>query len=129
MNIILYLCYYCLYGVSGFSFLPFEPGAGQALLIKTEPGIKSVNLRALKRSKNMLKPSTGTEAGITGNSIKALFNGLKLPEKPDLFAETLRRFSVTYPNIGSSFPFDRYLEMAEWLRKQLFAGKDEATGY
>ena len=69
------------------------------------------------------------EATITGNSIKALFNGLKLSEKPDLFAETLSRFNVTYPNIGSSFPFDRYLEMANWLRLKLFPFKAEAAGF
>ncbi|MBN9388509.1 MAG: DUF2378 family protein [Chloroflexi bacterium] len=73
--------------------------------------------------------NTSREVAITGNSIKALFTGLKLADKPVIFQETLDRFNVTYPNIGSSFPFDRYLEMVDWLRRQLFPFKSEAAGF
>lgn len=73
--------------------------------------------------------NTTKEATITGNSIKALIAGLKLSDNPIIFSETLDRFNVTYPNIGSTFPFERYLEMADWLRRKLFPYKSEAAGF
>lgn len=75
----------------------------------------------------MLK--TTNEAAINGTSLKFLFIGLKLTEKPELMADTQRRFGLTYPNLPSFFPYDRYLEMLDWLREQLFPAEDEASGY
>jgi uncharacterized protein (TIGR02265 family) len=70
-----------------------------------------------------------SQAAISGNSIKALFNGLKLAEKPELLAEIQRRFNLAYPELASSYPFDRYLEMVDWLREQLYPDKAAPAGF
>lgn len=69
------------------------------------------------------------QAAISGNSIKALFNGLKLAENPKLLEEIKQRFNLTYGELPTFYPFDRYLEMTDWLRRQLYPGQPEAVGF
>lgn len=66
---------------------------------------------------------------IGSGSLKALFTGCGLPEKPGLLQALDIKFGLSYPHLPASYPFDRYLQMLDWLRQQLYPHDTEATGY
>ena len=70
-----------------------------------------------------------TETVIRAGSLKALFVGNELPTKPIILETLKREFDLDYANLPNSYPFDRYLQMLEWLRTQLYSLDPEAKGY
>ncbi len=69
------------------------------------------------------------EPTINTNSLKALFIGCEIANKPNI-AEGLRReFDLDYVKLPNHYPFDRYLQMLDWLRRQLYPLEKETTGY
>lgn len=61
-----------------------------------------------------------TEPVISASSLKALFVGSELTNKPLVLTGLRLEFGLDYPNLPSRYPFARYLEMLEWLRRQLY---------
>ncbi len=70
-----------------------------------------------------------TKQSIGSGSLKALFIGCELVKKPMVLAEIQNRFGLSYPNLPNSYPFDRYLELLDWLRQEFYPGDTEAKGY
>lgn len=70
-----------------------------------------------------------TEPAIGASSLKALINGSELAGKPLVLAGLKAEFGLDHLNLPNRYPFVRYLEMLDWLRKQLYPSDPELLGY
>jgi uncharacterized protein (TIGR02265 family) len=70
-----------------------------------------------------------TKAVIKVNSLKALFKGCNLETKPFVTQPLLQKFGLDIQNPPPEYPFDRYLEMLDWLRQQLYTVDSPALGF
>ncbi len=72
---------------------------------------------------------TAKKAIIGANSLKALLIGSQTIEKSYLMAQLDQKFGLTYPILPTDYDFDRYLEMLNWLRQQLYPTDSVNLGF
>lgn len=80
---------------------------------------------ALGTEKTKAKPERIIKVG----SLRSLYSGCELATKSLLLAEIKQRFDLDFGALPLQYPFDRYLEMLEWLRPQLYPTDSEAVGF
>ena len=77
----------------------------------------------------MNKVTNWNEPAISNSSLKALFTGCEIANKP-VIAEGLRQhFDLDYLKLPARYPFPRYLEMLDWLRRVLYPVDKPELGY
>ncbi len=77
----------------------------------------------------MSKVTSWNEPAISNSGLKALVTGCEIATKPAI-AEGLRQhFDLDYLQLPARYPFPRYLEMLDWLRRLLYPLDKPELGY
>ena len=66
---------------------------------------------------------------IGSGSLKALYIGCNLSTRPDLTTSIFTQFNLDLTTPPQSYPFERYLEMLDWLRRKLYPNDTYELGY
>lgn len=83
------------------------------------PGTVTQNGQAKLESERIIKVG----------SLRSLYNGCELSTKLSLLLEIKQRFGLDFQALPVQYPFDRYLEMVEWLRPQLYPQDSVEVGF
>ncbi len=70
-----------------------------------------------------------TEASIGEGGLKALFTGIDIGSKPWIAAQLEAAFDLNPAKLPNHYSYERYCEMLEWLRLQLYPGLSAPKAY
>ncbi len=77
---------------------------------------------------SLIKPAQDLRQ-VRGSAVLLLFGGLGLKGRPDLQHVLQTRFAYNANNPPVSYPYERYLEIAEYLRQTFYGSKTPEEGY
>ncbi len=69
------------------------------------------------------------EPYIKAGSLRALIEGNNLDDDAFVLAKLEQQFGIAYPVLPDYYPFDRYLELLNWLRQELYPHEPASQGY
>ena len=66
---------------------------------------------------------------IKAGTLRTLMEGIEIAQQPAIAAKLKLKFGLNYQKLPDYYAFDRYLELLDWLRVQLYPHESEALGF